>query len=235
MSQELTTTNPMNNLPVVPMDQPWGTENVSQESVLIPRLNLMQDLSQQVKDGKCRPGALVCSNTSDVLAGPNEKLEIIPIYHYREWLVFNMVEDKRGKPKREFKERVKVLPENEGWRAVGIVDGKPVERDMCLNFFCLLPSKMDSMPYLISFKRTGMQAGKKLATHLFECGLKKTTPAGTVFNLSGVTKVSEDFSFQAFSIEPARASTIEEVACAYNWYLKITKNNVQVQEDAANA
>lgn len=229
MSNLPTTTN--SQLPVLPIDQAWGSENVAQESVLIPRLILAQDLTEAVKNGVCRPGAILDSATGQVLAAPGEKLEIIPIYTFREWEIYNVIEE-RGKVKEKYASRVRVNPSNEGWTAEGYENGQAVKRVKSLNFFCLLPSKIDSMPYLVSFKKSGMNAGKKIATHFYNSGLRKVAPAGQTFSLSGAAKTWEGYTFQSYAIEPSRLSTIEEVAKAYQWYQLFTKNDVQVMEDS---
>lgn len=219
-----------NNLPVVPLDEAWGAENVAQESVLIPRLVLAQDLSQSVKDGKCRPGAILDSATGLVLAEPGQALEIIPIYTFREWEIYD-VEEQRGKKKETYRNRVRVCKENEHWAPEAYEEGREVKRVKCLNFFALLSSKTDHMPYLVTFKKSGMNAGKKIATHFYNCGLRKVAPAGQTFLLSGASKTWEGFTYQAYAVEPGRNSTIEEVAKAYQWYLMFTKNDVQVMEE----
>lgn len=210
-------------LPVVPMDVAWGAENIAQEDVLIPRLSLAQDLSEAVKLGKCRPGAIVDSSTGEPVVGPGEKLEIIPIYTYLDWMIFD-IEGSRKK----YRGRVRLTKENSGWSAEGYEEGKPVERIRCLNFFVLSPKKMDGMPFLVTFKKASMQAGRKLSTHFYNSGLTKTTPAAKTFLLSGLQKSKDGYTYQIFNVEPNRPSSIEEVAKAYQWYQMLSANDVQI-------
>lgn len=226
---ELATTS--SDLPVVPMDQAWGAENVAQESVLIPRLILAQDLTEAVKLGKCRPGAILGSDTGEVLANPGESLEFIPIYTFREWEIYDVEDRGNGKTKDNYRARVRVTRDNENWAAEDFENGKKVKRTKCLNFFVLLTNKIDAMPYLVSFKKSGMNAGKKIATHFYNSGLRKVAPASQAFKLSAVTKSWDGYTFQAYSVEPSRASSIEEVAKAYQWYQLFTKSDVQVMEE----
>lgn len=81
-------------------DEQRGSENVGQEDIIIPRLEVIQALSPQVKPGdpkyneSARPGMLV-NSVSGQLYG--HEVIIVPIIYTKQWLVWMKRKDKNGK------------------------------------------------------------------------------------------------------------------------------------------
>jgi hypothetical protein len=77
-----------------------GSENVGQEDIIIPRLEIVQALSPQVKPGdakyieEARPGMLV-NSVSQKLYG--KEAIVIPVTYQKQWLVWMKRKDKEGK------------------------------------------------------------------------------------------------------------------------------------------
>lgn len=212
----------------LPSTQVWGTEGMSREDLLIPRIQLMQDISEHVKSGKFRPGVLINSTTNEVIADKGESCEIIPILGYREWII-NDVDDRN---KEKYRCRIRMTPENEIWAREDVENGKAIRRTKCINFFCLLASKPDELPMLVSFKKTSMYAGKKLSTHFQISAMKNQAPASQVFKIGGETQSYNGYSFYVFNVEPSRKATSEELALAKKWYDSLNTSNVEVADEA---
>ena len=102
--------NPESNLMVVQSDQvpdyikqdsARGSENVGQDDIVIPRLEIIQALSPQVKDGDpkfnpdARPGMLINSVTGQVYG---KEVMVVPVIYTKQWLVWRKRKDKDGKP-----------------------------------------------------------------------------------------------------------------------------------------
>lgn len=223
---ELTTQNTA--LAIPEENSAWGAEGVSTKDMIISRLQLMHDISENVKRGKSRPGDIVNSSTGEVLAPAGQALEIIPINTFREWHKFEV----QGK-KEVFISKIPCTKANENLPLETIENGKPIINRYVLNFSVLLASRITELPYLVSFKKSGMFAGKILATYFQTCLMTKQPPAKKIYKLSSVDKTYDGFTYKAFAIEAGRASTTEEVQAARLWYEMITMGVTQIAEDEA--
>lgn len=82
-------------------DEQRGSENVGQEDIVIPRLEIVQALSPAVKDGdagfipEARPGMLM-NSVSKQLYG--KEVMVIPVIYIKQWLVWGKRKDKDNKP-----------------------------------------------------------------------------------------------------------------------------------------
>jgi hypothetical protein len=78
-----------------------GSENVTTDDIVIPRLEIIQALSPAVKDGDpgyiddARPGMLMNSVTKQLYG---KEVMVIPVYYSKQWLVWKKRKDKDGKP-----------------------------------------------------------------------------------------------------------------------------------------
>lgn len=78
-----------------------GSEDVGQEDLVIPRLEVIQALSPAVKDGdpgyipEARPGMLM-NSVSKQLYG--KEVMVVPVVFMKQWLVWRQRKDKDGKP-----------------------------------------------------------------------------------------------------------------------------------------
>lgn len=81
-------------------DEQRGSENVGQEDIIIPRLEIIQALSPQVKPGDAKyieaakPGMLV-NSVSQQLYG--KEAIVVPVVYVKQWLVWMKRKDKNGK------------------------------------------------------------------------------------------------------------------------------------------
>lgn len=212
------------------MDAAWGAEDVSSKDVLVPRIMLTQQLSELVKNGKAMAGTIVSSSLNEILASAGQSLEIIPIKTYREWVENTVETGKGGKDKESFKRIVPMTRANENWPTEEIVDGEAIRRHKSLNFFVVIPGKLDSLPHVVQFRKTSYRTGQQLATHFKMSELQKKTPARQVFALSAVSKSWEGYDFFVLEVEAKRAATQDELNAAYNWYRLLSESNVSTDE-----
>lgn len=217
-------TKEANNLALVP-EGTWGAEGTSSKDILIPKLLLMQGLSQFVGEEKAQMGDIVNSLTGEVLGSKNKAIEIIPILSFRTWVVYETIENS---PK--FKAVVPMTRENEGWELEGEEDGAPVRRDKCLNFYVLLKTDMEGFPYLISFRRTSFRAGKKLVNHFKLAEMKRIPPAATSVMLTCTKQQNDKGTFYTFDIAPGKKNSPEELQTAYGWYKTLQTSNVKIDD-----
>lgn len=218
-------TTQQSNLPttqVVPPEGAWGSEGASPQDLVIPRISLQHDLSQLVKNGKARPGDFVHSTLGEVLPKP---IEFIPVKTFREWMIMD------ANDKKKMLGRVLMDKENENWEEKGVFNGVPALRMKTLNFFVILPSRLNDLPCLISFKKSGMYAGKILSTHFQTSAMRRQTPASHTFMLSSEQRTTNGNQYMAPHIGAGRPSTPEELAEAYKWYLALSKGEAKIDDE----
>ena len=215
-------TNPMNTSLTV--EEAWGSEGTSRQDILVPRLQLMHDISQNVKDGKAEAGDIIHSITGEVLASDGQTVEIIPFTTFREWHINEV--DERGRDK--FKEKILMTSENENWPLEGVENGKPIRRVRTINYFVMLPQYINELPFLVTFKKSSIMAGKKLSTHFQQCAMKKQPPAVQTYLLFSVDRSWDGFTFKTLDVSPKRPTTPEELEVAKKWYITLKQSEVKI-------
>jgi hypothetical protein len=223
---------PSENLPAE-MSGSWGAEGVDAHDIVIPRLLLMQGLSDFVKQRiGLVAGDIVHSTTKKKLGDDKKGVPIIPIMLAAKiWIV-----DEELTPGTwTFKERVAWSIQNSNWESkeqrLCLVNGVNTRRTLCLDYFVISPEYMDGLPFLLSFRKTSFNTGKQMSTYFTECQMKKVPPASKVFSLSCHEKVKGDKTWFVFNFVEERASTKEELATAYKWYQTLKTSKVKVDED----
>jgi hypothetical protein len=205
----------------------WGTEGLDAQDILIPKLLCMQGLSKLVADRKAMMGDMINSTTSEVVGNDQKPIEIIPILNFNTWVEYEKI---GGKLK--FKTITPVTAANRNQPIEEkLPNGIEVRRDYCINFYVLLArdaADPAALPYVLCFKRTSLGAGKKLATHLFDCKSRKLPSAVKSFKLEAVKKQNDQGTFYVFDVTPARNTNREEITTAYSWYKRIAAQETKV-------
>lgn len=198
----------------------WGSEGIGGGDLLIPKLTIMQGLSKLVTAGEAMVGEIRDSLSGDHKGGKKGK-EVTPVpmiafQSFKTWVVF---EKRNGKD--EYVKTIPITAENEGLAINEVVGGVEVRRDKCLNFYVLLPSEIAegmAFPYLVSFRRTSSQAGRKLATFSAKLRAFKRPMASKVFDLGVETLENDKGTFFGYTIAMGRDATPQELAEARKWY-----------------
>lgn len=204
----------------------WGGEEISNEDMVIPKILLMQPMSELVTDGVAKIGEFRDSlNTDRVLGNDKEPVELIIFGTFKTWLEF-----KDG----EYLSTKKWTPENaELPRDEILEDGSVISRDKVLNFYCLVPKDIsggEPFPFVLSCRRTSATAGKELNTHIKKLQMFKKPSAAKVFALTSYKETNDKGTFFVSQVKVLRDSTTEEQAIAYEWYKALAKSKVRVDE-----
>lgn len=216
MENQVQTVNQKNEL-AVPSEGAWGAETADSRDILIPKILLMQGLSQAVADEKASMGDMVDSLSLEVLGsgrGDGKPVRFVPLFLFKTWVV----QEKLGGNKFDFKEIVPFGPDNQDWEW----ETDTERRDLTLNFYVLLEKDLDNpaaLPYVVSFRRTSMQAGKKLSTHFSKCQLAGKPPAASVFELSAKKRENDQGTFFVYDV--VQAGDNSKLDTAYKWYLTV--------------
>ena len=201
----------------------WGSVELTQNDIIIPKILAMQGLSDLVAQGKAVFGDFCNSLTGKKLGGINKPIELIPFYMERLWLVFEPNE----KGKMKFKELYPITHKNENleWSVKNEKGVEILRRDRTLQFYVLLPEDIKRglvFPYVVSFRRTSAKAGKKLATQMYVINRQMNlAPAGKTVRLHGTKESNDDGTFIVMDITEGRKTTQEELASAFDMYRMI--------------
>jgi hypothetical protein len=206
-----------------------GMEGIDPSDILIPKLHLMQGLSDLVAEGKASMGDIINSTTGEKLGDKKDSIEFVPVSTFKTWVIF---EDG------EYKQTIPMTPDNSHWLLEEQVGEMSVTRDKVLNFYVLLSKEVgngDAMPFVVSFRRTSYTAGKKVATHFAKMSMLRAAPYAKTLKLTCKFEKNDKGSYYVFDIEQGRKSTAEEVAAAEMWK-PIVSRGVKVDDsDLAKA
>lgn len=208
---------------LMPMD-----DQTDVRDIILPKILVMQGLSELVADGKALMGELRDSLDGKLLAAKDGKLEVIPFHSSKSWIIF---EEHKGKL--EYKKTVPWSAQNADWEWTANVDGVNVRRDQCLNFYCLVASEIKEesfMPYMLSFRRTSYKAGKKLVTAKEKLKMFKRPLASKVFELSAMKTENDLGTFYVFDIAQSRDTSGEELEAVKAWFDMVQTANVKVDD-----
>lgn len=209
----------------------WGAEGAESVDIVLPRLMLMQGLSDFVKQRKAQMGDIINSLTMKPIGSFETPIPIIPLMKQsKEWLIDECMEPNAKNKIFKFKERLPWTPVNDSLLREELANGILTRRTLCLNFFVLLPSDIEGLPYLISFRKTSYKTGAKLSTHFTESQMKKAPPARKVFLLGAHEKSRDSNSWYEFDLTPDREATKEELGRAWIWYNTLKKAPVKVDD-----
>lgn len=209
----------------------WTAQSASAKDLLIPKILVMQGLSKLVAARKAQIGDLVESLNSEKLGTIDQAVEFIPFGIRPMWVHF--AEDKPNSNNFKYKGQEDITPANDNLPYEEVINGVKVRRDRTLNFYCLRPSEIkDGMhfPYMLSFRRTSMMAGKKLNTAFVRLAAFNKPPAADVFELCGSMQSNEKGTYAVLDVRKKRESTPEEIAACFQWHQTISQSNVKIDD-----
>jgi hypothetical protein len=220
------------------MDQ-WGPAPISQKDIIIPRLNLMQPVSEQVTEGNAAFGEFRNSLTGEKIGDFKTTFEFVP-FHMRKVFVEYDVSDEKDK---KYLRTVPITPGNEQLPyqdTEKTPEGKtiPISRDYVMNFYGLLPAEAKrggELPLILSFRRTSLQQGKKLATQMYVTNRGSMLPPPGLTITVGVIKQSNDKSTWCIpevrlDTGSTKVTTPDVMVKALNWFKMISNNEVRDDE-----
>lgn len=209
----------------------WGSEGANTRDILIPRLLLMQGLSDLVSQERAKMGDIVNSVSGKVLGGKDKPIKFIPIMTFSTWAIFEKGED----DKLEWKRMEPMTAENQDLPWEEEVNGKYTRRDQCLNFYVLLDSDAlaaDALPYVMSFRRTSYKEGQKLSTHFLTSRRLNKAPATKTYALSCSKESNDHGTYYVFRLEEGTATEAKKIDVAYSWYQTIKSGVAKVDVES---
>lgn len=214
----------------------WGTEEVTAEDVIIPKLLLMHGQSELVMDGKKIQGDIIRSTDHKTLGGKETKVKVIPFMMYKTWVESELVGNKY-----EWRREVPLTPDNSDQDWEFTENGASWRRDWTYNFYALLVNDLEEgtarLPIRLQFKRTSRKAGKQIASFFSECKMDNKPPAIRNWEIYSELIKGEENNYYVFRVDMGEQTKVEHMLVAKQWYTNIMKDrdkfkDHQVEEEA---
>ncbi len=203
----------------------WGDSEVSARDVIIPKILLMQGLSELVSDGKAKIGDYVDSISGEILGSIEKPLKIIPFHMNKVWIVSSR---KVGESKFEFERYEEVTAANQGYPLTEVMGDQEIKYEYALQFYVLRPEDT-SMPYVLTFKSTSSRAGRILSTQMYvrnkAAGL---VPPAYIMELGGKKDKNDKGTFAVMEVKPLEKTSDDLISECLNWYKVIKSGNTKV-------
>lgn len=231
----------------------WGAEGISNSDIIIPRLLLMQGLSEAVNDGVAAAGDIIRSTTRKILAKKGESVDFIPLMSFKSWVVS---EEVGGKFEYRREEPMSAANENLPWTfeapsSAAAEKKANWRRDQSINIYTLLvddvaratkaiealtkgemPSPEDAlMPCLVSFRRSSYRTGRQMLTFFKSCEQFKTPPASGIYKLSSAIEKGDKGTYHVFVAEQKGRSTVEQLTVAKEWWKILNTAKIAIDAD----
>lgn len=206
-------------------------ENIDNEDIILPKLQLVQALSQAVTDKQASAGEYF--NTVDKVA-IGESTDIIVMSSVKLWQVFKEVAaGKGGKKKMEYVETIDFLGNEELAIDQEMPDGSVIHRDKLLRFYVLLTSDLkDGMafPHVVDFKRSSYKAGRELQTKFARLRSVGLPSYAKIFTL-GTQLIQDEHDYYVKTVSVGRNISAEELLQVENWIVELQKNKQKYKAD----
>lgn len=222
----------------------WGTENVDAKDVIIPRIHLAQKMTECIGENGIAPGVYYNGQTQEVMG--KEKIEVIPIYSFKNWII----EKKQGD--RYVYDRTEAYDPGDANKEWDFEEnGEIKRRNETLNFFFISPEDLkkakaeeekleageepdtftEVLPYLMSFRRTAYRCGKEISMHMLLMKRRRAPAAAFVIELGQKAEKNDNGTFYVPTFKKGRRTTAEELEICKAWYDQVCTQKVKVQEE----
>jgi len=227
------------------LTEDWGVPTGPSQDMVIPKILAMQGMSDLVMARKAMIGEFRDSLSGKLIGSIDKEFEVIPFYCQKLWDISHQQADGQFKYIRSMtlveNPLDKEYNDNLPWETEEkTLDGKLVrcKNIRRLNFFVLLPEEIKTgaaMPYVLSFKSTGLKEGKKIWTSMYIRNAKaQIAPAAFSFVIGGKMVTNDKGTFVVMNTAPGRRTTDSELKECLAWLKLVRQTNVKVDNSDIN-
>jgi hypothetical protein len=222
-----------------------STEDILSSNIVIPKLLLMQGLSDFVTEGKAVMGDLVRSTTGEKVGNAEKPVKFIPLTFTNTWIVTERVSGKF-----EYRRQEPMTAKNQDLPWEFQVNGTDWKRTKSLNVYALLVADIEAertemakaksgempdpdkalMPVLISFRSLSFAAGKDIVTHFAKARKFGVDGYVSVLELRCRREKNDKGVFFVFEIGPSGKTPLEFFETCQYWKGLVAQNRVQVDD-----
>lgn len=211
----------------------WGaSEIIDTNDITVGKILHQQALSKFVQDGVASAGDWCDSLTGEVLCKRDDKFGLI-VFHGFKKLIVSKVSHRGDKISYEAQD---VTPANVNLPWSEEVKDGIIKRQLQYNYFCLIPAKINDLPYVLSLTSSKIKIAKKLNTMIAKLARLNKPSASTLFNFISVKESGEKGSWYGMDVIPDRYVSVEELHMAHYWYEQVkNKANIKVADEAVTS
>lgn len=194
--------------------------------IILPKILLMQSISQLVEAEKFRAGDFVHSLDETLIGKKEEK----PI----EFIALGRFETLQTYEDNKYVKTESVTYENKRLPYEETVSGVKVNRNLTNNYYVLRVEDFESMtvfPMVITFKRTSFKAGKKLNTKITMLEDFGAACYAKTFKLVAKSEEGDKGKYYVLDILDGRKCNDVEVKQSVRWADRLKATNVVVHEE----
>ena len=211
----------------------WGAEEATAQDFTIPRLRLLQPLSEEVGSGEKGMGEYIKSTDKSTVAKKGEAFTFVPFLMKKFWTVFDVSQS--GQPKWVRQEAWTAMNDGLSWEFEE--GGKKYRRDKVYSFFVIIDKdysmKATSLPVQVNFTRSSFQTGKMLANHFATCLGEKIPPCLSKFSLESEYVNEGDKKYYVHKLKFTDLKTeMEQIKACKGWYDIVNAGKVKTEEAA---
>jgi hypothetical protein len=220
------------------MSNEWAAgSDISKRDIIIPRILLMQPMSPQVTNGEAKFGELRESLNMELLGAFEKGFDVVPFYMEK---FFKVSKDLGKNKEKEFMRMDPITPENETLpyedEEVDAQSGEVVKilRDRVMSFYVLLKSELElgsAIPYILSFSRTSMTAGRKLTTQMYVKNINSgKNPASMMMHVSAMKQTQDNKTWAILDVKPVAQTPEKMISDAFRWLQLIKTGAAKTHE-----
>jgi len=200
-----------------------ASDRIDQQDIITPKIHLMQQMSDLVKEQKARSGEFRNSLTGDLMGNTTSApVELFVFLKYKLWYERDL----------HTKKYIRSLD----WYANQHLDyqgkdkeGVEVSRDLVLGYFSLLAdhvldTKPRTMPIICEFTRTSYEAGKNIETICANMKMDKMPSYATSFIITAEEQSFTDGDCFVKKTKQGRMITQDECNIVERWITTFEKN-----------
>lgn len=221
----------------------WGKMTLTKNDLIIPRLQLVQAMSDLFRQKKAMPGDIIESLNGTKVASEGKPLEVIPIFVFKKYKVSKMVENSKTKQvEKEFLETVAIqdnptiLGYNDdlSYQDTRDIEGKtvPILNERTYDLYFTLPKVGRDIAYVMSFSSSNMKSAKKILLQMALNQEAGKTPAAYCFNLDIITQSNEKSTWYVTEAKIGREATEDEQGQAFKWYKRLQAGEAKAHEES---
>lgn len=179
----------------------FGTDNIITQDLRIPKVLLMQAMSEWVTDGSARPGEFRGSFEKELLGDAKNPLKIIPFFNTNVWIMtkkvngkqsFHAIEDRKGS---DIRRDYNFVHE----------DGSEGTQAKAMNLFFLIKGGNLKVPFMTSFKNFSFKyAAQPYVDKLTLLIAEGKSPANLEWNLGVNMEKNDKGTFFVCTMEVAK-------------------------------
>ena len=206
-------------------------QKITAQDIMLPKILAMQGLSKKVTDGEAAFGEFRDSLNNNCVGSMKKPFKFIPLHLEKLWVEFTRKTVKKAGKDVDSWDFSKIYPIDHTNENLPYEEDD-VRRNRTMQYYVLLPEELEkgtALPYVLSFQRTSLKAGKKLSTTMFIQNIQAgKTPASMVMECSGIKRENDLGTFIVMDVKQSRATTDKELKVAFEWYQRITAGQTKV-------